>query len=166
MKLVLSGSNGPMVLGWAALEGQTGHDAAWALLATLYREQTGEVLPEVLRAPEGKPYFPGRSWHFSLSHTKTHAFCLLARENVGLDAERRDRHINLKLADKILSPGEKRQFDTAENKKEALLRFWVLKEARGKFTGKGIRGYPNDTSFSLEDERVMEIEGHLVAVVN
>ena len=70
-----------------------------------------------------------------------------------------------KLADKILSPGEKARFDAAENKTRALLTFWVLKEAEAKRTGEGLRGYPNHTDFSLDDPRVTETEGCLVAVM-
>ena len=76
-----------------------------------------------------------------------------------------DRKINLRLADKVLSPEEKAQFDAAENQKEALLKFWVLKEAAAKLTGEGLRGYPNHTNFSLEDPRVTETDGCILAVM-
>ena len=84
---------------------------------------------------------------------------------MGLDAEEADRKINLKLAEKILSPWEKQQFDAAENPEKALLTFWVLKEAEAKRTGEGLRGYPNHTNFSLDDPRVTELDGCLVAVM-
>ena len=124
------------------LAGQTGHDAGRQLLAELYREATGENLPEIRVTDRGKPYFPHSPWHFSISHTPKHAFCVLSRNNIGLDAEELDRKVNLKLADKILSPGEKARFDGAENKEKSLLTFWVLKEAAAKLCGEGLRGYP------------------------
>ena len=77
----------------------------------------------------------------------------------------KDRNIDLRLADKILSPTEKQQFDAAEDKRLALLTFWVLKEAAAKCSGEGLRGYPNHTQFSLDDPRVTEIDGCLVAIV-
>ena len=46
----------------------------------------------------------------------------------------------------------------------ALLTFWVLKEASAKLSGRGLRGYPNDTNFLLNDSRVREIDGCLVAI--
>ncbi len=147
------------------LEGRTGHEAGRQLLETLYRETVGEDLPEIRIGDRGKPYFPDSSWHFSISHTRSHAFCVLSGNNVGLDAEELDRKINLKLADKILSPAEKAQFDAAEDPEKALLTFWVLKEAEAKLTGKGLRGYPNHTNFSLDDPRVTEIDGCIVAVM-
>ena len=147
------------------LGGLTGHEAGRMLLKELYRAETGEDLPEIRITDRGKPYFPDRDWHFSISHTPKHAFCVLSRNNVGLDAEELDRKINLKLAEKILSPGEKARFDAAENKEKALLTFWVLKEAAAKRSGEGLRGYPKHTNFTLEDPRVTELDGCLVAVM-
>ena len=147
------------------LVGETGHDAGRRLLAALYQEETGEDLPEILITDRGKPYFPDCAWHFSISHTPKHAFCVLSRNNIAIDAEEPDRRVNLKLAEKILSPWEKAQFDAAENKEKALLTFWVLKEATAKLSGKGLQGYPNHTNFSLDDPRVTELDGCIVAVM-
>lgn len=154
-----------MKLAHCALEGQTGHEAGRQLLARLYREETGEDLPPIAKTHQGKPYFENSPWHFSITHTPKHAFCVLAEENVAIDAEELDRKVSLKLADRVLSPGEKRQFDAAEDKPRALLTFWVLKEAAAKLSGEGLRGFPNHTDFSLEDLRVREMEGCLVAVM-
>ncbi len=147
------------------LNGLSGHEAGRKLLAELYREETGEDLPPILTGERGKPCFAEGCWHFSISHTKRHAFCVLAQHPVGIDAEETDREINLKLADKILSSREKAQFDTAEDKRLALLRFWVLKEATAKLTGEGLKGFPNKTNFSLNDPRILEIDGCLVAIL-
>lgn len=146
------------------LNGRTGHEAGRDLLAALYRQATGDELPPIARGPWGKPYFPDSPWHFSISHTKNHAFCVLARQNVAVDGEEAGRKINLSLAEKILSPSEKAQFDEAADKNRALLTFWVLKEAGVKLSGRGLQGYPNDTHYSLNDPRVREIDGCLVAV--
>ena len=147
------------------LNGQSGHEAGRELLRQLYREETGEDLPKILITDRGKPYFAGSPLHFSISHTPEHAFCVLCEKNVGLDAEEADRNINLKLAEKILSPMEKAQFDIAPDSRKALLTFWVLKEAAAKLSGEGLRGYPDHTTFSLDDPRVTEIDGCLVAVL-
>lgn len=146
------------------LNGRGGHEAGRALLEALYREATGLPLPPIVIGEWGKPYFVDSGWHFSISHTKNHAFCALARENVAIDAEELDRPINQKLAEKILSPREKAQYDVAPDKNRALLTFWVLKEAAAKLSGRGLRGYPNDTDFSLDDPRVREMDGCLVAI--
>lgn len=154
-----------MILGHCELCGRTGHEAGRALLAQLYRRETGRELPPIAIGERGKPSFPDSHWHFSISHTKNHAFCALSRRNVGIDAEELGRTPHLKLAEKILSPGEKLQYDAAPDKTRAFLTFWVLKEAQAKLTGEGLRIYPNHTNFSLADPRVTETDGCLVAVL-
>ncbi len=154
-----------MIVGCMKLDGMSGHDRGRMLLRKLYRRQTGHSLPEIAVTDRGKPYFLQDMRHFSISHTKKRVFCVLADNPVGIDAEEMDRDIDLRLADKILSPYEKAQFDAAEDQRTALLTFWVLKEAAAKLSGEGLRGYPKHTNFSLEDPRVSEMEGCLVAVL-
>ena len=143
----------------------SGHDAGRRLLQKMYEQRTGQPMPEIRIGERGKPYFAEGCLHFSITHTRRHAFCVLAEKPVGIDAEETDRQVDLRLAEKILSPGEKAQYDKATDKAAALLRFWVLKEAEGKMTGAGINGYPNKTEFSLEDPRATEMNGCYVAVI-
>lgn len=154
-----------MILGVSELNGLSGHDAGRKLLRDLWESHMGTPLPEIAVTDRGKPYFLQDMRHFSISHTKKRVFCVLADNPVGIDAEEMDRDIDLRLADKILSSYEKAQFDAAEDQRTALLTFWVLKEAAAKLSGEGLRGYPNHTNFSLEDPRVSEMEGCLVAVL-
>ena len=154
-----------MRLGSCEIRGRSGHEAGRELLAALYREETGKEMPPIRVTDRGKPYFETGAWHFSISHTKRHAFCVLSKQPVGIDGEELDREINPRLAEKILSPGEKVQYDAARDKNRALLTFWVLKEAAAKLTGEGLRGYPNHTAFSLDDPRVREMDGCLVAAM-
>lgn len=142
-----------------------GHAAGRALLKAMYEAQTGQAMPEVCIGQRGKPYFAEGTLHFSISHTKHHVFCALSDRPIGIDAEERDRVVSGTLADKILSPGEKAQYETAADKRLALLTFWVLKEARAKCSGQGLRGYPNQTDFSLDDPRVIQKDNCLVAVI-
>lgn len=154
-----------MIVASCPLAGRTGHQAAWALLEQTYCREIGGAMPRIARQERGKPDFLDSTWHFSLSHTRNHAFCVLSSHPVGIDAEELDRPINPRLAEKILSPGEAAQLEAAGDKRLALLTFWVLKEAAAKATGEGLRGYPNHTNFSLEDPRVRRLDGCLVAVV-
>ncbi len=140
---------------------RSGHEVGLQLLETLY----GSPLPEIARTPLGKPYFVDCPLHFSISHTKHYAFCALSDKPVGIDAEETDRQINPALAEKILSPTELSQYRLSADPNRALLTFWVLKEAAGKCTGEGLRVYPNHTDFSLDDPRVQELDGCLVAVI-
>jgi len=154
-----------MKLAYAPVDSRGSHAVGRALLAEMYRSETGEEMPAIVLRERGKPCFREGKWHFSITHTRRHVFCALSDRPVGIDAEELDRNVNLRLADKILSTEEKAQFDAASDKLRALLTFWVLKEAAAKYTGEGLRGYPNETRFSLDDPRVTETHGCLLAVV-
>lgn len=154
-----------MELQSAALGTLSGHEAGRQLLAQMYRARTGQALPPIRTAERGKPYFAGGGLHFSISHTKRHVFCALSEQPVGIDAEELDRRIDLRLAERILSPAEYTRYAQAGDKRLALLRLWVLKEAAAKLTGEGLRGYPAHTDFSPDDPRIREMDGCLVAVL-
>lgn len=155
-----------MVLDWKRIEPGEGHAAGRALLEALYLRSTGRPMPPIATAPGGKPYFPGGDLHFSISHTPRHVFCVLSDRPVGIDAEEYDRTVNPALAEKILSPAEAERFSRADDPRAALLRLWVLKEARVKASGEGLRGWPNNTDFSPDDPRVTVIDGCYVAVLH
>ena len=142
-----------------------GHTAGRQLLENMYAKYVGGQLPEILVTERGKPYFAQGGWHFSISHTKRRVFCVLSRHNVAVDAEEVDRQPDLRLADKILSPRERQYYDRAQDKTAALLRFWVLKEAAAKLSGKGLQGYPKDTEFDPDDPRVTVRDNCYVAVM-
>ena len=149
------------------LNGLDSRVAGKLLLAQMYEELTGEEMPPVEKAPRGKPYFPGSDLHFSITHTKTTVFCAIADTEVGIDAEDLDRRVSPNLAQKILSAHEYAQYEAVPDgeKNEALLRFWVLKEAEAKCSGMGLRGYPDHTTFDLDDPRVQMLGGCMVAVI-
>lgn len=142
----------------APLMDRTGHEAGRQLLRQLHEGN-------IAVTDRGKPYFTDGGPHFSISHTKSRAFCVISDYPVGIDAEELDRTIDLRLADKILSPTEKQAFDAAADQRLTLLKLWVLKEARVKATGEGLRGYPNKTNFSPDDPRLFIHEGHIVAII-
>ena len=118
-----------MQIKWERLDGRSGHDVGRQLLAQLYWEEVGTDCPPILIAPRGKLYFEDSTLHFSISHTKNHAFCVLSSHPVGIDAEEKDRRVDLRLAEKILSAEERTHFGLADHPQDVLLRFWVLKEA-------------------------------------
>lgn len=142
-----------------------GHTVAYQLLEKLWQEETGKPFPAIARTEKGKPYFSGEKLHFSITHTKTCAFCALSDCPVGIDAEPQTRKINPAHAQKLLSPEEYMQYENAADPNRALLTFWVLKEAEAKCTGEGIRIHPTHTTFSLTDARVQEMMDCLVAVI-
>ena len=154
-----------LCLASAPLNGRSGHEAGRVLLQQLYREETGLDCPDIQVSPRGKPFFAESNLYFSISHTPAHVFCVLSHVPVGIDAEEIGRPVNLMLASKILSPSEKKRFSASSDKRAALLRMWVLKEAAVKCTGEGLRGYPNHTNFSPDDPRVFERDGCYVAII-
>ena len=93
-------------------------------------------------------------------------FCALSETPVGIDAEEADRPLDLRLADKILSPSERRRLEAAPCKAQALLRLWVLKESYAKLTGRGLGNYLWNTDFDPQDPRIRIIDGCLVAVLS
>ena len=46
-----------MRLGSSEIRGCSGHEAGRKLLEALYREETGEALPNILLSVRGKPFF-------------------------------------------------------------------------------------------------------------
>jgi len=154
-----------IALEWKAIAPGEGRGEGRALLARMYRAHRGCEMPGIVPEERGKPRFVEDSTCFSISHTKRHVFCAISDRPIGIDAEEIDRTIDLRLAGKILSPEERAQYDTAPDKRLALLKLWVLKEAAAKCSGEGLRGYPKHTDFSLSDPRVTERDGCLLAVV-
>ncbi len=142
-----------------------GHTAGRALLREMTEKLTGKPMPPICIGPRGKPYFESGELHFSISHTKRHVFCGISDRPIGIDAEELDRDISLRLSEKILSENEFARYEAAQDKRLALLTFWVLKEAQAKCDGTGLQGYPNHTNFSLDDPRVTRMDGCLVAVI-
>lgn len=143
-----------MELAWQRLEGRDGHRVGLELL----RQLMGGTLPEIRRTGRGKPYFPDNPVQFSVSHTKNHVFCAVSEKNIGIDAEEMER--TLKTAP-LCSPGELARVATPKD----LLRLWVLKEAYAKLTGRGIGTYLKNTDFDPKDQRILEIDGCFVAVL-
>ena len=150
-----------------ALNGLDSRVAGQLLLKSMYEEFVGGEMPQIAKMSRGKPYFVDSDLHFSITHTKKTVFCALSDVPVGIDAEEMTRTVSPSMAEKILSPGEYAQYETLpeEERNDALLRFWVLKEAEVKCSGLGLRGYPNHTDFDLADPRVTEMDGCYVAVI-
>lgn len=154
-----------MIAASCCLDGRSGHQAGRLLLERLYRQATGEPLPDIRLTDRGKPYFENSPWYFSITHTDRHAFCVLSLAPVGIDAEELDRSVRFSLIKRVLSPAEERRFAQARNPPEAFLCLWVLKEADAKRSGLGITGFPNGTDFSPDDPRIHRWAGCLVAIV-
>ena len=152
-----------MFLLYEALNGRDGHEVGRELLEKIYRQTTGEELPPIAVTPRGKPYFPEGKWHFSISHTKHYVFCVLSEHNVGLDAEEKGRKVSPALLEAYTSNIEKERL--GRDPQDAFLRLWVLKEAQSKLSGRGMGNWLKNTDFDPFDQRIQEINGCYVAVL-
>lgn len=154
-----------MILGHASIAPGDGHREGRRLLQSLYHTHMGDPMPPIQTTRQGKPYFEDHPVHFSITHTKQHVFCALSQRPIGIDAEAQDRSIDLKLADKILSPAEKARWEACPDKRLCLLRLWVLKEAYAKATGRGWGSYLYETDFDPNDPRIQTVHDCLLAII-
>ena len=147
-----------MELRWQRLDGRNGHTVGRMLLAEMVHP-----LPQIRTTPQGKPYFLDCDLHFSISHSQNHVFCCVSTKNIGIDAEEIGRPIDLRLADRYLSVGEKEHLYRSANKEDTLLRLWVQKESYAKLTGRGLGNYLKETDFDPADIQI--IDGCYVAIM-
>lgn len=115
-----------------------------SLLAYAYRDCVGLSPRKLVRTLFANPYLPDDpNLHYSVSHSKTHAFVALSDKPVGADTEAH-RKIPLSVSEKLTTPAERACFPFFET--------WVLREAYYKLTGKG----------SLRDLRFYRRNGRII----
>ncbi|WP_130848074.1 4'-phosphopantetheinyl transferase family protein [Intestinimonas timonensis] len=110
-----------------------------------------EGLPDLDRAPRGKPFFHSMpQYQFNLSHSGPYALCALSDGEVGADIEvvRPRRPF---LPKKVLSETEFAWFQDRGNHWEDFYTLWTLKEARVKYTGTGLTVPARDIAVPLLD---------------
>ena len=129
---------------------KVGEGDAYALLATLLREEGMESLPRIERQEGGKPWFPERPHlHFSLSHSRGLSLCAFGEAPLGADIEVTAPR-SPGLPRYALSSREYAWFQSRGGRWEDFYTLWTLKEARVKCTGEGIfRRPPRQISVPL-----------------
>lgn len=135
------------------------HLAPWALL----RLALGvEILPPVVRDPGGKPRFEGACPpHFSLSHSGGLALCGVSDHPLGVDLER-VRPRRPVLARRALSARELRWYQDRGERWADFYTLWTLKEARAKWSGRGLDRHPRAIPAPLLEPGQTAREGELV----
>lgn len=94
--------------------------------------------PEFEYTPNGKPYLPSYPHiHFSISHCRNAAGCLISNRPCGLDIER-IRPLNPQLVRHTMNEEECRQIFTSSRPDVTFIRMWTQKEAVLKLNGTGI----------------------------
>ncbi|MDR0937412.1 MAG: 4'-phosphopantetheinyl transferase superfamily protein [Oscillospiraceae bacterium] len=84
--------------------------------------------------PQGKPYLPGSSVHFSISHSGDWAVLAVADSPIGIDIERTDReNINKnRIAARFFTETERRWLADNANNPDAFYYVWTAREAMVK----------------------------------
>ncbi len=85
----------------------------------------------------GKPSLKNSPWHFNISHSDGLVCCAFSKSEVGLDIEK-PKPFSTGVLNRVLCESEKAVLEKAENREEAFIRFWTLKEAYLKHSGDGI----------------------------
>ncbi|MCL2820437.1 MAG: 4'-phosphopantetheinyl transferase superfamily protein [Oscillospiraceae bacterium] len=101
------------------------------------------------------PEFPGI--FFNLSHTKNTAACAISYTDVGVDVEY-VRPVSDKLAKRVLTKNEYKDFIASSNKDEYFCKIWTIKESFLKKTGDGITKELSDIS-AAELEEIQTYKG-------
>lgn len=97
------------------------------------------------RSVNGKPYFDGLPFHFSLSHTGGVWGCFISKSNVGLDIQERKPVDHIRLAERFFLTQEKAFVE--ECGPEGFFDIWTRKEACVKYYGGSI--FRNMRSFQV-----------------
>lgn len=122
----------------------TAHELLQYAIEKEYKEKVNKLT--MRSSQHGKPYFVEKresgeeeisEIKFNLSHSGEMAVCILSNNEVGIDIEKM-RKYNPKVADKILSDEEWEFLQKSEQRDKDFIKFWTLKEAYGKYTGKGL----------------------------
>ncbi len=97
---------------------------------------------------------------FNLSHSGHVAVCALTlTHDIGVDIEDMQRTIDLSIADRFFSNQEAQAIDRAAPslKQSLFYRFWTLKEAYAKATGRGLAMGLDQFSFVLDSPEIQVV---------
>jgi 4'-phosphopantetheinyl transferase len=108
------------------------------------------------RGEYGKPEIAGpvRGVRFNLSHTEGLAVCAIANDEVGVDAEKLARSVDvMRIAEGYYSSAELRALRalSIEDRQQRFLELWTLKEALAKGLGLGLGIELDQFCFAVED---------------
>lgn len=142
--------------GVGAKDSKAQHDTAWKLFEYALKKEYDIELSEctILRNRWGQPRlkeYPGI--YFSISHCKSIAVCVLADDEVGIDAEAVGRVCKENVWRRMLSEGEYVRLLSMEDDKrdKEFLKYWTLKECYGKAIGTGLSYDYKKVIFAIED---------------
>ena len=133
------------------------HDAAWKLFEYVLKKEYGVELSScnISRNRWGKPglkEYP--DIHFSISHNKNMAVCVVSGDEVGIDIETMGRTCSESVWRRMLSDEEYKRLTgiSDENERDReFLKHWTLKESYGKAIGTGLSYDYKSVAFNISD---------------
>lgn len=157
---------------------QIQHKAGIELLQEIMRREYGYDIIEsdIDKGDKGKPYFREYTdFFFSISHSDGLCCCIVSSCECGIDCEK-IRAYRPNVVKRIFTDKESEWFDSLDPilKNRFFFILWTLREAYGKFTGRGIADMKN-VSFTFEngvlqsdkddlDFFVYELDGYILSV--
>lgn len=157
---------------------QIQHNSGFELLKESLHKEFGLDISQddIYSAESGKPYLRGSSSRFfSISHCDGLCCCIVSPCECGIDCEN-VREFRPNVIRRIFTDMEREFFDSLDPcmKNRFFFILWTLKEAYGKFTGKGIADMKNVTfSFKSgvlssdkpeQDFFVYELDGYILSI--
>lgn len=133
--------------------------AAYMLLKEALAEQEGMTENPIFEYSEhGKPFIVNHpELHFSLSHCREAAVCVLSRRPVGIDVESIGRYRE-SVARYAMSDDELLLIHQAPQPEIAFTRLWTMKESLLKLTGEGINDKMKETLKNADSEWFTTVE--------
>ena len=110
---------------------------AYLLLKKMLEEENIED-PILETEENGKPYISNyENMHFNLSHAGRMVACAISDSEVGIDIEKIDPLIDLKIAQTFFFNSEYQNIKKSDDRVDQFFKYWVLKESYMKYTGLG-----------------------------
>ena len=110
---------------------------AYLLLKKLLEEENIDE-PIIETEKDGKPYISNyEDVHFNMSQSNRMVACAISDREIGIDIEKKDPLIDLKIADTFFINGEYQTVKKSEDSIDEFFKYWVLKESYMKYTGLG-----------------------------
>ena len=94
--------------------------------------------PIIKTEDDGKPYIINHdNIYFNMSHAGRMAACAISDSEIGIDIEKIDPLIDMKIAQTFFYNSEYENIKKSDSRVDEFFKYWVLKESYMKYTGLG-----------------------------
>lgn len=110
---------------------------SYLLLRKILEEE--DINDPIIKTEEnGKPYISNHeNIFFNMSQSNRMVACAISDKEIGIDIEKKDPLIDLKIADTFFINSEYQTVKKSEDSIDEFFKYWVLKESYMKYTGLG-----------------------------